>query len=95
MVLALLRKSPELTPLFLIIGTGCAGAVAFTIRQATKNPEASWDKKNNPHPWLNVKHDEQLKLIPLFAVVGAGCVGAGYYLMRLATKNPDATYVYE
>ncbi|XP_022799432.1 cytochrome c oxidase subunit NDUFA4-like [Stylophora pistillata] len=62
MVLALLRKSPELTPLFLIIGTGCAGAVAFTIRQATKNPEASWDKKNNPHPWLNVKHDEQLKL---------------------------------
>ena len=22
----------------------------------------SWDKKNNPHPWLNVKHDEQLKV---------------------------------
>lgn len=62
MVLALLRKSPELTPLFVIIGAGCAGAVAFTIRQATKNPEASWDKKNNPYPWLNVKHDEQLKL---------------------------------
>lgn len=22
----------------------------------------SWDKKNNPHPWLNVKHNEQLKV---------------------------------
>lgn len=62
MVFALLRKSPELAPLFVIIGTGCVGAVAFTIRQATKNPEACWDRKNNPHPWLNVKHNEQLKL---------------------------------
>jgi len=40
MVFALLRKSPELVPLFVIIGTGCAGAAVFTIRQATKNPEA-------------------------------------------------------
>jgi len=40
MVFALLRKAPELAPLFVIIGTGCVGAVAFTIRQATKNPEA-------------------------------------------------------
>ena len=30
----------QLAPLFVIIGTGCAGAIAFTIRQATKNPEA-------------------------------------------------------
>ncbi|KAL9967784.1 hypothetical protein ACROYT_G026077 [Oculina patagonica] len=62
MVFALLRRSPELVPLFVIIGAGCTGAVTFTIRQALKNPEACWDKKNNPHPWLNVKHNEQLKL---------------------------------
>ena len=30
----------QLAPLFVIIGTGCVGAAAFTIRQATKNPEA-------------------------------------------------------
>ncbi|KAJ7365668.1 NADH dehydrogenase 1 alpha subcomplex subunit 4 ndufa4 [Desmophyllum pertusum] len=56
------NAKPELVPLFVIIGTGTVGAIAFTIRQAMKNPEASWDKKNNPHPWLNVRHDEQLKL---------------------------------
>lgn len=22
----------------------------------------SWDKKNNPHPWLNIKPDEQVKV---------------------------------
>ena len=32
----------QLAPLFVIIGTGCVGAVAFTIRQATKNPEARY-----------------------------------------------------
>lgn len=44
----------QLAPLFVIIGTGCVGAVAFTIRQATKNPEAwyvggrqFWEKSVN------------------------------------------------
>ena len=40
----------QLAPLFVIIGTGCVGAVAFTIRQATKNPEAwcVWEKSLYP-----------------------------------------------
>ncbi|KAL9967783.1 hypothetical protein ACROYT_G026076 [Oculina patagonica] len=62
MVLALIRKTPEIAPLIVIVGTASLGAIAFGIRQATKNPEAVWDKKNNPHPWLNIKQDEQVKL---------------------------------
>lgn len=32
----------QLVPLFVIIGTGTVGAIAFTIRQAMKNPEARY-----------------------------------------------------
>lgn len=52
----------QVIPLLVIMGTATTGATAFLIRQATKNPEACWDKKNNPHPWLNIKPDEQVKL---------------------------------
>lgn len=62
MVLAFIRKTPEIAPLIVIVGTACLGGIAFTIRQAVKNPDASWDRKNNQHPWLNIKADEQVKL---------------------------------
>lgn len=62
MVLAAIRKAPEVIPLLVIIGTAATGATAFLIRQATKNPDACWDRKNNPHPWLHIKENEQVKL---------------------------------
>jgi len=40
MVLAIIRKTPEIAPLIIIVGGACVGAIGFTIRQATKNPDA-------------------------------------------------------
>ncbi|CAH3017406.1 unnamed protein product [Porites evermanni] len=86
------KKTPEIAPLVLIVSGACVGAIGMTIRAAMRNPDASWDRANNQHPWLKIKPNEQVKLIPLFVVVGAGCVGAAGYVMRLALKNPDCTW---
>jgi len=31
------------------------------LRLATQNPDATWDRKNNPYPWQKIKHNERLK----------------------------------
>ncbi|XP_068716071.1 cytochrome c oxidase subunit NDUFA4-like [Montipora foliosa] len=62
MVLSVIRKAPEVIPLIVIVCGACTAGIGFTIRQAMKNPDASWDRRNNQHPWLNIKANEQVKL---------------------------------
>ncbi|XP_027044520.1 cytochrome c oxidase subunit NDUFA4-like [Pocillopora damicornis] len=61
MVFTYLRKHPELVPLFVVVGAGCVGAGYYLMRLALKNPDATWDRKNNPYPWQKIKHDQCLK----------------------------------
>lgn len=46
-----LKKHPSLIPLFVSLGIGVAFASLYTLRLATKNPDVTWDRKNNPEPW--------------------------------------------
>ncbi|KOB73317.1 putative nadh dehydrogenase [Operophtera brumata] len=41
----------QLIPLYVCTGIGCAMAVFYTLRLATRNPDVSWSKKANPEPW--------------------------------------------
>lgn len=41
----------QLIPLYVCVGIGCAGAVFYLGRLATRNPDVSWNKKSNPEPW--------------------------------------------
>mmetsp|Transcript_82338 Transcript_82338/g.130206 ORF Transcript_82338/g.130206 Transcript_82338/m.130206 type:complete len:82 (-) Transcript_82338:164-409(-) len=58
MVFAYLKKYPELIPLFVVVGAGCVGAAGYVMRLALKNPDCTWDRKNNPYPWQKIKHNE-------------------------------------
>eukprot|EP00118_Oscarella_pearsei_P024771 m.306765 g.306765 ORF g.306765 m.306765 type:complete len:78 (+) comp41571_c0_seq1:68-301(+) len=58
-----LNKHKELVPLFVICGAGCVGATYYLLRLATKNPDCSWDRKNNPHPWQKIRHDQIVKYV--------------------------------
>ncbi|KXJ21167.1 cytochrome c oxidase subunit NDUFA4 [Exaiptasia diaphana] len=62
MVVAYLRRFPELIPLFACVSVGCIGCAWFIGRTALLSPEASFDKKGNPEPWNRVKHNEQRRL---------------------------------
>lgn len=57
-----IKKTPEIAPLVLIVSGACVGAIGMTIRAAMTNPDASWDRANNQHPWLKIKPNEQVKL---------------------------------
>ncbi|CAD0244608.1 unnamed protein product [Spodoptera exigua] len=46
-----LKKHKALIPLYVCVGIGCAGAVFYLGRLATRNPDVSWNKKSNPEPW--------------------------------------------
>ncbi|XP_044728318.1 cytochrome c oxidase subunit NDUFA4 [Chrysoperla carnea] len=44
-----LKKHKALIPLYVCVGVGCAGAVYYTLRLATRNPDVAWDRSNNPN----------------------------------------------
>ncbi|CAD0205223.1 unnamed protein product [Chrysodeixis includens] len=46
-----LKKHKALIPLYVCVGTGCAGAVFYLGGLATRNPNVSWNKKSSPEPW--------------------------------------------
>ncbi|XP_016424946.1 cytochrome c oxidase subunit NDUFA4-like [Sinocyclocheilus rhinocerous] len=51
-VLKQVKSHPALIPLFIFIG----GHIAL------KNPDCSWDHKNNPEPWNKLGPNDQYKL---------------------------------
>ncbi|XP_055716711.1 cytochrome c oxidase subunit NDUFA4-like [Phlebotomus papatasi] len=46
-----LKKHPALIPLYVCTGLGMAGALFYTLRLATRNPDVSWNRSGNPEPW--------------------------------------------
>uniref|UniRef100_A0A3Q0RYU4 Cytochrome c oxidase subunit NDUFA4 n=1 Tax=Amphilophus citrinellus TaxID=61819 RepID=A0A3Q0RYU4_AMPCI len=56
------KSHPALIPLFIFISGGATMSVLALTRAALKNPEVSWDHKNNPEPWNKLEPNEQYKL---------------------------------
>ncbi|KAJ2783804.1 hypothetical protein H4R18_001479 [Coemansia javaensis] len=52
----------ELIPIYAITGAA-VGMCGYFAGRALQNPEVVWDKKSNPHPWLHVKENENVKLL--------------------------------
>ncbi|XP_076008150.1 cytochrome c oxidase subunit NDUFA4 [Genypterus blacodes] len=57
-----LKTHPALIPLFIFIGGGAAMSMLYLGRLALKNPDVSWDRKNNPEPWNKTEANQQYKL---------------------------------
>ncbi|XP_053307429.1 cytochrome c oxidase subunit NDUFA4-like [Spea bombifrons] len=55
------KKHPSLIPLFAFVGLGGVGCVFYALRVATRSPEVSWDRKNNPNPWNKNSPNYQYK----------------------------------
>ncbi|XP_040923415.1 cytochrome c oxidase subunit NDUFA4 [Toxotes jaculatrix] len=56
------KSHPALIPLFVFIGGGVTMSFTYLCRLALKNPDVSWDRKNNPEPWNKLQHNQQYKL---------------------------------
>ncbi|XP_026133452.1 cytochrome c oxidase subunit NDUFA4 [Carassius auratus] len=61
-VLKQLKSHPALIPLFVFIGGGATMSMLYLGRLALKNPDCSWDRKNNPEPWNKLGPNDQYKL---------------------------------
>ncbi|XP_034563839.1 cytochrome c oxidase subunit NDUFA4 [Notolabrus celidotus] len=57
-----LKSHPALIPLFIFIGGGATMSMMYLGRLALRNPDVSWDHKNNPEPWNNLQPDHQYKM---------------------------------
>ncbi|CDS08062.1 hypothetical protein LRAMOSA02011 [Lichtheimia ramosa] len=55
---------PEVIPLLVIVGGALTGA-AYIGLHAAKAPDVTWDHKENPYPWQDIKDGEQVKLMAL------------------------------
>ncbi|KAF8966528.1 hypothetical protein BGZ46_000361 [Entomortierella lignicola] len=33
------------------------------VTRLARGPDVTWDRRNNPHPWLNIDQETQLKLM--------------------------------
>uniref|UniRef100_A0A1B0DJC1 Uncharacterized protein n=1 Tax=Phlebotomus papatasi TaxID=29031 RepID=A0A1B0DJC1_PHLPP len=51
MTFSTLKKHPALLPLYACVGLGLSGAIFYVLRNATRNPDVSWNKSSNPEPW--------------------------------------------
>ncbi|XP_070708059.1 cytochrome c oxidase subunit NDUFA4-like [Pempheris klunzingeri] len=60
-----LKNHPALIPLFIFIGGGVTMSGLYLGRLALKNPDVSWDRKNNPEPWNNMEPNQQYKLFAI------------------------------
>ncbi|KAF1802833.1 NADH-ubiquinone reductase complex 1 MLRQ subunit-domain-containing protein [Mucor lusitanicus] len=55
-------RKPEVYPIVGILGVALSGAVFFSAR-AIRAPDVAWNHKANPHPWQEIKENEQVKLL--------------------------------
>ncbi|XP_037929515.1 cytochrome c oxidase subunit NDUFA4-like [Teleopsis dalmanni] len=51
-----IRKNPSLIPLYLCVTAGFGLAISYAVRVAIKNPDISWNRKDNPEPWQEYKN---------------------------------------
>ncbi|KAG0372538.1 MAG: NADH-ubiquinone reductase complex 1 MLRQ subunit-domain-containing protein [Linnemannia gamsii] len=52
----------EVIPIYGVIGCAVGGAAWYVTRLA-RGPDVTWDRKNNPHPWLHIDQETQVKLV--------------------------------
>ncbi|KAF9942719.1 hypothetical protein BGZ75_002019 [Mortierella antarctica] len=52
----------EVLPIYAVLGVAVGGAGWYVTRLA-RGPDVTWDRKNNPHPWLHIDQETQLKLM--------------------------------
>ncbi|XP_068624959.1 cytochrome c oxidase subunit NDUFA4 [Battus philenor] len=53
-----LKKHKALIPLYVCTGIGCAGAMFYILRLATRSPDVSWNKRTNPEPWQEYRNKQ-------------------------------------
>lgn len=46
MTFSSLKKHKALIPLYICVGAGCTGAVFYTLRLATRNPDVQWNRSS-------------------------------------------------
>lgn len=56
--LSSLKKNPALIPLYVCVAAGMLGAGFYTLRLATRDPDVSWNRKNNPEPWEEYRNKQ-------------------------------------
>ncbi|XP_013869422.1 cytochrome c oxidase subunit NDUFA4 [Austrofundulus limnaeus] len=61
-VIKQVKSHPALIPLFIFIGAGSAMSTLYLARLALKNPDVSWDRRNNPEPWNKMEPNQQYKM---------------------------------
>lgn len=37
--------------------------IGWYVTRLARGPDVTWDRKNNPHPWLHIDQETQLKLM--------------------------------
>ncbi|EOR00188.1 NADH dehydrogenase 1 alpha subcomplex subunit 4-like 2 [Wallemia ichthyophaga EXF-994] len=52
----------ETYPIIAIIG-GAIGGAGWYLARLAQGPEVVWDRKNNPHPWQDIKPGQTTKLL--------------------------------
>lgn len=40
------------------VGAGALGAMYYTLRLATRNPDVTWNRSSNPEPWQEYKEKQ-------------------------------------
>lgn len=53
-----LKKHPALIPLYVCVGIGAAGAIFYSIRSVTRNPDVAWKGDQLPN---NAYRNKQYK----------------------------------
>ncbi|BGO96102.1 hypothetical protein NBRC10512_002933 [Rhodotorula toruloides] len=61
-VARLVRRDPSLTPLFVAVGGGVVGALAFGAHYLRNSSDVIVDKKRHPEPWNDVEQHKNTKL---------------------------------
>jgi len=77
---ASLAHHRALVPLFASIVGGAALSAAYLARLCIKNPDCSWDRKNNPHPWQKMKQTDRYKFMQ---------VSGDYATFKHPEERPD------
>lgn len=48
----------QLIPLYVCVGVGMFGAFYYTMRLATRNPDVTWRRGENPEPWQEYRNKQ-------------------------------------
>ncbi|GAA5877346.1 hypothetical protein JCM8547_003840 [Rhodosporidiobolus lusitaniae] len=79
----MLKRDPALTPLFVAVGAGVTGALAFGAHYLRHSPDVIVKKKQRPEPWNDVEQHKNTKL---------HSVNKDFWANRKDVPNPRAMF---